>query len=72
MNTRDTVVQVRGVLRCAKMQHRTRTRDTRFGRTTGLPVPVRNPNYGCAITQAVIITGHCNPSNSTATVGPIN
>ena len=45
MNTRDTVVQVRGVLRCAKMQHRTRTRDTRFGRTAGLPVPVRNPKH---------------------------
>ena len=46
MNTCDTVVRVRGVLRCAKMQHRTRTRVTRFGRTAGLPVPVRNPSGG--------------------------
>ena len=43
MNTRDTAVRVCGVLRCAKMQHRTHTRITRFGRTAGLPVPVRNP-----------------------------
>jgi hypothetical protein len=44
MNTRDTAVRVRGVLRCAKVQHRTRTRGTRFGSTAGIPVPVQNPN----------------------------
>ena len=43
MNTHDTVVQVRGVLQCAKTQHRTHTRDTCFGITAGLPVPVQNP-----------------------------
>ena len=43
VNTRDTAVQVHGVSRCAKVQHRTRTRGTRFGNTTGKPVPVRNP-----------------------------
>ena len=43
MKTRNTVVRVRGVLRCAKIQYRTRTRDTRFGNTAGFSVPVLNP-----------------------------
>jgi hypothetical protein len=43
VNTRDTAVRVCGVSRCAKNQNRTRTRDTHFGNTTGLPVPVTNP-----------------------------
>ena len=43
MNTCDTTVRVRGVLRYAKVQHHTRTRGTRFGNTAGKPVPVRNP-----------------------------
>ena len=43
MDTRDTVVQVHGVLRCAKVQYRTRTCGTHFGSTVGKPIPVRNP-----------------------------
>ena len=43
-NTRDTVVRVHGMSRCAKTQHRTRTRDTRDPITAGFPVPVPNPN----------------------------
>jgi hypothetical protein len=44
VDTRDTAVQVRGVSQCAKNQNRTHTCDTRFGNTTGLPVPVTNPS----------------------------
>ena len=40
MNTCDTAVWVHGVLWCAKNQNR-----TRFGHTTGLPVPMLNPMY---------------------------
>ena len=47
------MVRVHGVLRCAKIQNRTRTRITRFGNTAGLPVPVLNPSCGCG-------GGHCN------------
>ena len=43
VNTHDTVVRVCSVLQCAKMQHRTHTRDTHFGNTAGLPVPMFNP-----------------------------
>ena len=46
MDTRDTAVRVHGVLRCAKVQYRTRTRGTRFGSTAGLTVPVLNANDG--------------------------
>ena len=42
-NTRDTAARVCGVSQCAKNQHHTRTRDTRFGSTAGKPVPVRYP-----------------------------
>jgi hypothetical protein len=45
MNTCDTAVWVHGVLRCAKNQNCTRTRDTHFGFTAGLPVPVFNPKH---------------------------
>ena len=41
--TRNTAVRVRGVLRCAEIHYRTRTRVTRFGNTAGFTVPVRNP-----------------------------
>ena len=41
--TRDTAVRVRGVSRCGKVPHRTRTRATRFGNTAGFPVPVPIP-----------------------------
>jgi len=44
-NTRDTVVRVHGMSRCAKTQHRTHTRDTRDLITTGFPVPVPNPTH---------------------------
>jgi hypothetical protein len=46
VSTRHTAAWVRGVSRCAKNQNRTRTRDTRFGNTAGLPIPVFNPNKG--------------------------
>ena len=48
MNTRDTAVRVRGILRCAKVTYRTRTRDTRFGNTAGKPIPVAKPKPGSA------------------------
>jgi hypothetical protein len=40
-----TMAQVRGVLRCGKIEHCTHTCITRFGSTTGLPVPVANPTH---------------------------
>ena len=43
MDTRDTVVRVHGMSRCAKYQNRTRTRGTRDPITVGIPVPVTNP-----------------------------
>jgi hypothetical protein len=43
VNTRNTAVRVRGILRCAKVHYRTHTRGTRFKNTAGLPVPVLNP-----------------------------
>ena len=43
MNTRNTAVRVRSILRCAKVHYHTRTRVTRFKNTAGLPVPVLNP-----------------------------
>ena len=44
MDTRDTVVRVHGMSRCAKYQNRTRTRGTCDPITTGIPVPVTNPS----------------------------
>jgi len=44
MNTHNTAVQVRGVRRCVKIQHRTRTCITRLGNTAALPVPVLHPS----------------------------
>src|SRR6202050_3000281 len=44
VHTRNTAVWVRGVSRCGKSQNRTRTRDTCFAITAGLPVPVFNPS----------------------------
>ena len=49
VNTCDTVVRVHSVLRCAKNQNCTHTRDTRFGFTAGLPVPVFNPKDMCTL-----------------------
>jgi hypothetical protein len=46
VSTRDTAARVRGVSRCGKIQNCTHTRDTHFGITTGLPVPVLNPIEG--------------------------
>jgi hypothetical protein len=43
MNTHDTAAQVCGVSRCGKIQNLTRTHDTHFGITAGLPIPVFNP-----------------------------
>ena len=51
VHTCDTAVRVHGVLRCGKSQNRTRTRETRFGITAGLPVPVFNPS-SCVIIKA--------------------
>ena len=33
-----------GVPQCAKIQYRTHTCVTHFGNTTGIPVPMQNPN----------------------------
>ena len=44
VHTHDTTVRVRGMPRCAKIEHRTCTCVTRFGITAGLPVPVPNPS----------------------------
>jgi hypothetical protein len=38
------------VLQCVETQYCTRTRDTRFGNTAGLPVPVLNPTNRFRIT----------------------
>ena len=46
MNTCDTVVQVCGMLWCAKNQNHTCTRNTHFGITVSLHVPVFNPVCG--------------------------
>ena len=43
MYTRDTVGKGSGMPRYAKVQHRTRTRNTRFGNTVGISVPMTNP-----------------------------
>ena len=43
MHTRDTAVQVRGLLWSAKNQNCTCTRCTHLGNTVGLPIPVLNP-----------------------------
>ena len=45
MHTCNTAVQVHGVPRCAKIHYCTRTHATRFGNTTGLPIPVFNPTF---------------------------
>jgi len=46
VNTCDTAVRVRGVVRFAKVLYCTRTRITRFESTAGKPVPVRKPTSG--------------------------
>ena len=46
VNTHDTAIWVHSVLWCAKNQNCTHTHDTHFRFTTGLPVPVFNPNSG--------------------------
>jgi len=45
VHTRDTVVRVHGMPRCAEIDYRTRTRTTRFGKPAGFPVPVPIPNH---------------------------
>jgi hypothetical protein len=44
-NTCYTVVQVRGMPRCAEIDYRTCTCATRFGKPAGFPVPVTIPIY---------------------------
>ena len=44
-NTRDTVVRLHGMPRCAKYQYRTRTCGTRDPITAGIPIPVPNPTH---------------------------
>ena len=56
VNTCDTMVWVRSVLRYAKVQHRTRTHGTRFGNTAGKPVPVQNPRYSGAAISIFLLT----------------
>ena len=46
VHTRDTAGTGYGMPRCAKIDYRTRTRTTRFGKPAGFPVPVANPNSG--------------------------
>ena len=43
VHTRDTAGTGSGMPRYAKVDYRTRTRVTRFGKPAGFPVPVRNP-----------------------------
>lgn len=43
VNTRNTVVWVRGVVWFAKVLYRTHTHITCFGSTAGKPIPVRKP-----------------------------
>jgi len=42
--TRDTAGTGSGMPRYAKVQHHTRTRNTRFGNTMGISVPMTNPS----------------------------
>ena len=51
MDTRDTVVRVHGMSRCAKYQNRTRTRGTRDPITAGIPVPVTNPIHDTQVAK---------------------
>ena len=46
VHTRDTAGTGSGMPRYAKVDYRTRTRVTRFGKPAGFPVPVRNPMGG--------------------------
>jgi hypothetical protein len=58
VNTRNTAGTGSGVLRCAKVQYRTRTRGTRFGSTAGKPVPVRNPihwSWGLVLCNEIVL-----------------
>ena len=43
MHTRDTAGMGHGMPQCAKIDYRTRTCTTRFGKPVGFPVPVANP-----------------------------
>ncbi len=43
VHTRDTAGTGSGMPQYAKVDYRTRTRATRFGKTAGKPVPVPNP-----------------------------
>ena len=43
VHTRDTAGTGSGMPRYAKVDYRTRTRVTRFGKPAGFPVPVANP-----------------------------
>ena len=47
MYTRDTAVQVHGMLWCIEIDYRTCTPDTHFGNTVGKPIPVAIPNERC-------------------------
>jgi len=44
VHTRDTTGTGSGMPQFAKVNYRTRTRTTRFGKTAGLGLPVSNPN----------------------------
>ena len=56
VNTRNTAVQVRGVQRCVKIQHCTRTCITRLGNTAALLVPVLHPSSN--LKQQHCLRGH--------------
>ena len=57
------MVQVHGVLWCAKIQNHTRTCGTHFGNTVGIPIPILNPTEGPSIKKIVtakIVAGAIN------------
>jgi hypothetical protein len=43
MHTRDTTGTGHGMPQCAKIDYRTHTRTTHFGKPTGFPLPMANP-----------------------------
>ena len=68
VHTRNTAVWVHGVPRCAKIEYRTRTRVTRFGNTTGITIPVWNPNYDTEWMRNVL---HMDYRHHTISTAPI-
>jgi len=59
VNTRNTTVRVRGVRRCVKIRHRTRTCITRLGNTAALPVPMLHPSHQHDLSQVWAYMWNC-------------